>query len=62
MLKSSPEQLFKDYLVKTPPMGKGSMGEIREAKLISLNKLRLIKILYKNKLSDIEIYSMNLEF
>ncbi len=39
--------LSKEYKIKSPPLGIGSIGELREAFNIDLKEKRLIKILYK---------------
>jgi calcium-dependent protein kinase len=47
--------ITKDYWVKTPPMGKSDIGEIREVIHKNLKRRNILKILYLNMFSDKEV-------
>ena len=54
-------QISEEYKVKSPPLGMGPMGELREVYYKKLNQKRLIKIIYKYNLDDADIDKINEE-
>ena len=48
-------QISKEYKVRSPPLGIGPNGELREAYHTTLRQKRLIKVIYKYQMSDAEL-------
>ncbi len=55
-------QISHDYLVKSPPLGRGPVGEIREAIHKTLKQKRIIKILYKSLFTETDLERIDQEF
>lgn len=55
------KNFYKTYKVKTPPLGKGAIGELREAIHSSLGEKRIIKVLFSDKLGPEEINQISEE-
>lgn len=52
-------QISKEYKVRSPPLGIGPMGELREVYHTTLKQRRLIKIIYKYQMDDAELEKVN---
>ena len=52
----------KEYKVKSPPLGKGPLGEIRDGYNTILGQRRIIKILYKDEMEEEELIKLTNEY
>lgn len=54
-------QISKEYKVRSPPLGMGPLGELREVFHTTLKQKRLIKIIYKYQMDDADLEKINEE-
>lgn len=52
----------KEYKVKSPPLGKGPLGELRDGYNTILGQRRIIKILYKEEMEEEEMDKLENEY
>lgn len=57
-----PLKIPQEYRVKSPPLGRGPYGELREAFHVTLKQRRLIKILYKTQYTEEELDKVKDEY
>jgi len=57
-----PLKIPQEYKVKSPPLGRGPFGELREALHVTLKRRRLIKIVYKTQYSEEELDKVRDEY
>lgn len=60
-MASPPGRIQELFKVKSPPLGRGPFGEIREAFDVKLKQRRLLKVVFKLQYNETELEKINNE-